>query len=398
MMDDRAAERRARLLDLAGRLASDFATRASEHDRENSFPFENFEAMRQERYLALTMPEDLGGLGASVLDFSLCQERLAQGDAATALAVNMHLFALGAMGEEQAFQAPQAQMLGRMVVEQGWVIGGGYTEPDIGGNWGFPATQAIREGAVYRLNGRKSFTSMSPIINFFVVNATIEGPNGEPMIGSFLIPRGTPGMETVETWDTMAMRSTASHDLLLNDVLVPEQYLVTTRAPGNLDASATALFAWFSLSIAGVYTGIALAARDFAIEYARTRKPSVLPRTIAHLPGIQFAVADMEIALESARALTYRIGEEWIAGANHSAEGMARVLLPKYVATNTAIAVVNLAMQVVGGVSIFRRTPMERYYRDVRAGTFHPLGNDQTREVVGKVALGIPPMSEPRWG
>ncbi len=85
-------------------------------------------------------------------------------------------------------------------------------------------------------------------------------------------------------------------------------------------------------------------------------------------------------------------------GQHHSVEGIGRVLLPKYVATNTAIDVVNKAMQIVGGVSIFRRTPLERYYRDVRAGTFHPLGNDQTRELVGKLALGVPPMEEPRWG
>lgn len=393
-----AAAKRGRLLALAGGLADDFATRAAEHDRENSFPFENFEAMRREHYLTLTLPETLGGLGASILDFGLCQERLAQGDAATALAVNMHLFALGAMSEQGAFESPQAAMIGTMVAQQGWIVGGGYTEPDIGGNWGFPSTRAEPEGAVYRLNGRKSFTSMSPIINFFVVNTTIDGPDGGSQIGTFLVPRGTPGMETIETWDTMGMRATASHDLVLKDVLVPAQYLVTVRAPGNLDASATALFAWFSLSIASVYTGVAIAARDFAVDYARTRRPSVLPRTIAHLPGIQFAVADIDIALATARALTHRVGEEWIDGQHHSVEGIRRVLLPKYVATNTAIDVVNKAMQIVGGVSIFRRTPLERYYRDVRAGTFHPLGNDQTRELVGKLALGVPPMEEPRWG
>ena len=397
-MTNEQKERRQRLLELAGRLADDFATRASEHDRDNSFPVENFEAMRREHYLALTLPESLGGLGASILDFALCQERLAQGDGATALAVNMHLFALGAMSEQGAFAEPQAQVIARMVAEQGWVVGGGYTEPDIGGNWGYPGTQAVREGAVYRLNGRKSFTSMSPIINFFVVNATVDRGDGDPLIGTFLVPRGTPGLEIVETWDTMGMRSTASHDLLLKDVLVPEQYLAIVRAAGDIDPGAAVLFAWFSLSIASVYTGIAIAAKNFAVDYARSRRPSVLPRTIAHLPGIQFSIADMEITLATARALTYRVGEEWMDGQHHDVDGLARVILPKYVATNTAIDVVNRAMQVVGGVSIFRRTPLERYYRDVRAGTFHPFGNDQTREIVGKLALGVPPMEEPRWG
>lgn len=391
-------DKRQALLDLAGRLADSFSARAAEHDRDGSFPFENFEEMRQTRYLALTLPESVGGMGASILDFALCQERLAQGDGATALAVNMHLFGLGATAEQGGFSEPQGQMFARMLAEQGWVVGGGYTEPDIGGNWGYPATRAVREGGVYRLNGRKSFTSMSPIINFFVVVATIEDPDGQPAIGSFMVPRGTPGVEVVETWDTMGMRSTASNDLTLKDVLVPEQYLAERRALGNYDASGVIVFAWFSLSIASVYTGIALAARDYAIDVARSRRPSVLPRTIAHLPGIQFSIADMEIALSAARALTYRVAEEWMEGQHHDPAGLARVILPKYVATNMAIDVVNRAMQIVGGVSMFRRTPLERLYRDVRAGTFHPFANDQAREIIGKFALGIPMTDEPRWG
>jgi alkylation response protein AidB-like acyl-CoA dehydrogenase len=394
---DEAAARTERLLALAGRLADDFATRAADHDRDNTFPVENFEAMRREKYLALPLPESLGGLGASIKDFARCQERLAQGDGATALAVNMHLFALGAMAERGTFEQPQAQMLIRMAADQGWIIGGGYTEPDIGGNWGFPATTATRGTGVYTLNGRKTFTSMAPVINFFVINATVQSDDG-PTIGTFLVPKGTPGVEVVETWDTMGMRATASHDLTLKDVTVPEQSLVVSRPPGNFDPEATRLFAWFGLSIASVYTGIAIAARDFAVEFAKSRRPTVMPRPIAHLPGIQFLVADMDIKLAASRALTLKIADEWLAGQHRAPESLATVVMPKYLATNNAIEVVNAAMQLVGGVSIFKRTPLERYYRDVRAGTFHPFGNDVARELIGKAGLGIPLNDDPRWG
>jgi alkylation response protein AidB-like acyl-CoA dehydrogenase len=385
------------LVALAGRLADDFATRAAEHDRDNTFPFENFDAMRKEKYLALPLPESLGGLGATIKDFILCQERLAQGDGATALAVNMHLFALGSMAERGAFDQPQTQMLIRMAADQGWVIGGGYTEPEIGGNWGFPATTADHGNGVYVLNGRKTFTSMAPIINFFVINATVQTDDG-PNIATFLVPKGTPGVEVIDTWDTMGMRATASHDLTLKDVTVPEASLVFLRPPGTLDPEATRLFAWFGLSIASVYTGIAIAARNFAVEFARTRRPTVMPRPIAHLPGIQFLVADMDIKLAAARALTLRVADEWMAGLHHDADGLPAVLMPKYVATNSAIEVVNAAMQLVGGVGMFKRHPLERHYRDVRAGTFHPFGNDIAREVIGKAALGIQMGDDPRWG
>ena len=104
-----SAERAERLLALAGELADDFATRADEHDRENTFPFENFEKLKSTGYITLPVPEELGGLGGTLLDFCLCQERLAQGCASTALAVNMHIFALGSM-LEMADSGPEARM------------------------------------------------------------------------------------------------------------------------------------------------------------------------------------------------------------------------------------------------------------------------------------------------
>lgn len=397
-------ERTARLVALAGRLADDFAARADEHDRENTFPFENFEAMKRERYTALPVEESLGGLGGTLLDLCLCQERLAQGCGATALAVNMHLFALGTMKDAANTATPQARLAMSMVAQQGWILGGGFTEQEIGSNWGFPTTTAQpakhpESGAAgYVLNGRKTFTSMAPIIDFFAVTATTPGADGQTVIGTFLVPRQTDGLRIVETWDTMAMRATASHDLVLENAWVPEQAFVSARSPGNADSGANVLFAWFALSVASVYTGIAIAARDFALRFARERKPVVLERPIAHLPGIQFAAADMEIGLAAARALTLRTAREWMDGKYREPDDLAYLAIPKYVATNTAVQVVDRAMGIVGATSIFRRYPLQRYYRDVRAGPFHPFGNDVAREMIGKRALGVSFWFEPRWG
>src|SRR5215831_1698090 len=102
-------ERRERLVALAGELADDFATRAADHDQQNTFPFENITRMRETGYTALVLPEEYGGLGADLVDFYLCQERLAQGCGATALAINMHLFGLGSMVERGDMVRPQAR-------------------------------------------------------------------------------------------------------------------------------------------------------------------------------------------------------------------------------------------------------------------------------------------------
>ncbi|HYM16419.1 MAG TPA: acyl-CoA dehydrogenase family protein [Dehalococcoidia bacterium] len=399
-----AADRTQRLLEMTGRLADDFATRADEHDRDNSFPFENFAKLKGANYIALPIAEELGGLGGTLLDFALCQERLAQGCASTALAINMHLFALGSMmeGMQQAgIGEMQGKLMASMLVQGKLIIGGGFTEAEIGGNWGFPTTKAVRESRDgmdgFVLNGRKTFTSLSPIIDLFSVNTSTTDADGTPVIGMFVVPRGTPGIEIIETWDTMSMRATASHDMVLQDCWVPTQACVGLRAPGDMDVGANVLLAWFCCSVASVYLGVAVAARNFAIEWAKTRKPVLFERPIGHFPGVQFRVADMEVELAAARALVRQTAEEWMGGGLRAREDLARIVLTKYQATNAAVRVVDQAMTIVGAAGIFRRHPMQRYYRDVRPGPFHPMTNDVALELIGKTALGIPMEFTPRW-
>ena len=397
-----AAERTRQLLAMTGELADDFATRADEHDRDNSFPFENFEKLKETNYIALTVPEELGGLGGTLLDLVLCQERLAQGCGSTALAANMHLFALGSMMENLEAMGMAGKLMAGMLVQGKLIVGGGFTEAEIGGNWGFPTTKAVREEhdgvRGFTLNGRKTFTSLSPIIDLFSVNTSTTDEDGNAVIGLFVVPRGTPGIEIIETWDTMSMRATASHDMVLKDCWVPDQMCVGLRAPGDTDVGANVIFTWFCCSVASVYLGVATAARNFAVEWARTRKPVLFERPIGHFPGVQFHVADMEIELAAARALIRQTATEWMAGGLRERDDLARIILPKYHATNAAIRVVDQAMTIVGAPGIFRRHPMQRYYRDVRPGPFHPMTNDVAKELIGKTALGIPMEFEPRWG
>ena len=394
-----------RILDLAGTLADDFATRADEHDRDNTFPFENFAALKEANYIALPIAEELGGLGGTLLDFALCQERLAQGCASTALAINMHLFALGSMmeGMQQAGVGEmQGKLMASMLVQGKLIIGGGFTEAEIGGNWGFPTTTAVRqehEGVRgFVLNGRKTFTSMAPIIDFFAINTSTTDDEGKPVIGMFTVPRATQGIEIVETWDTMSMRATASHDLVIKDAWVPEQALVAMRQPGDTDVGANIILSWFCGTVASVYLGIATAARDFAYDWAKTRKPVLFERPISHFPGVQFHAADIEVELAAARALVHQTVQEWIGGGLRGRDDLARIVLMKYLATNAAVRIVDQAMGIVGAPGIFRRHPMQRFYRDVRAGPFHPMTNDVARELIGKTALGIPMECQPRWG
>jgi alkylation response protein AidB-like acyl-CoA dehydrogenase len=393
------SEKLEQLVEISARLADDFATRAAEHDRANSFPFENVEALKQAGYTALVVPERHGGLGGDLLDFIRCQERLAQGCGPTALAINMHLFGIGSMVERAPVpERPEQGLFLSLVGRQRKLIGGGLSEPESGGDWGLFATKARRDGEAYVLSGRKVFTSLSPVVDFFMVMATVED-DGPLSSATFPVARNAPGLELVETWDAMGMRATASHDLILKNVRVPAATIADRRPVGPLGADAISLFAWFELSIAAVYTGVAIAAMNFTREFAQRFKPITLERPISYLPGVQFAMAQAQALLAQSRALYLGTAREYLENRDSFSgeDGLVRVIIPKYAAVNNAIAIVDHCMEIAGAHGFLRRNPLERLFRDVRAGINHPLSNARAREFIGKSALGIPMSTTPRW-
>jgi alkylation response protein AidB-like acyl-CoA dehydrogenase len=385
------------LVSLAGRLADDFATRADRHDHAGSFPFENIDELKRTGYTSLLVPERYGGLGADLLQFVLCQERLAQGCAATTLAINMHLFGIGSMLDFSDERPEHTDFLER-VGRQRQIIGGGLSEPETGGDWGLFATRARKEGAEYVLSGRKVFTSLSPVIDLFMVLATIED-DGPPSSATFIIPRGTAGLEIIESWDAMGMRATASHDLLIKDVRVPESRMSGRHPLGPITAETVSLFAWFSTSIAAIYTGIAIAALRFTCDFAQRYRPMTQPRPIGFLPGVQFAVAEAQCLIAQSRALYLETARRYLQdrGAFEGEAGLAQVVMCKYAATNNAIRAVEHCMEAVGAHGFLRRNPLERMLRDVHAGIHHPLSNARARELFGKSAMSIPLLTMPRW-
>ena len=177
--------------------------------------------MKAAGYTALVIPEKHGGLGADLEDFALCQEQLAQGCAATTIAINMHLFGIGSM-VERATGRPQEELFFDVIGRGKQILGGGISEPETGGDWGYFATRARREGAGYILNGRKTFTSLSPVIDLFMVMATIEDFQ---ITARGRRPSSYRAARPASNWSRPGTRwacaRPASHDLLIKDVQVP---------------------------------------------------------------------------------------------------------------------------------------------------------------------------------
>jgi alkylation response protein AidB-like acyl-CoA dehydrogenase len=386
-MEQCLTPRQREIVELAGRLADEFASRAAEHDQDGSFPFENYERMREEGYLGLTVPEELGGMGAGLYDLIVAQERLAAGDGSTALAVNMHVSPIGqlaslwrASGDERLADVLRRAADGRLVYASMSAEPG---DPIL-----MSSTTAARpvDGG-YRVTGKKIFGTESAVCTEFSTRALVDDPEHGQTVIFFRLPREIDGMTVKETWDVMGMRATQSNDFALDNVFVPEEDVFHRYPANHFDGTMLkTVWGWAMPTFGAVYLGIGAGAMAFAGELALKMKKE-------DNPEVQHLFAEMEILLESARAVLYRHAHEMETGALYSdlpvQEGMAKAVLTKYVATNNACGIVDRALHVVGGAGYFRRFPLERMYRDVRAGPIMPYTNLEAHDLFGRTSLGI---------
>lgn len=379
-------ERQAEFMALADDLARRIGARAAEHDRESSFPHEALRLLHETGYLALTVPAEHGGRGANPLEVALAQERLARGDGSVALGVTMHLANVGRQADARTWPRELFARVCREVVEGGALINAAASEPELGSpsRGGMPSTTARRDGDGWRINGRKTWTSLAPGLTFFVVSAVVEEEGKPPQRANFLVRSGTPGLRVEKTWDALSMRAIGNDDVVLEDVWVPGE----ARLPGDGAKSGGDARGW-GLVPAAVYVGIASAARDFAVAYARERRPSGATGPIAELQTIQHRVAEIELLQLHSRSVLFGTAEAWVDRPACRGEIAWQLAVSKYVATNNAIRVTDLALRVVGAVGLARTHPLERHFRDVRAGLGHPPMDDATLTLIGRTVLGV---------
>ncbi|QHW31402.1 acyl-CoA/acyl-ACP dehydrogenase [Paenibacillus rhizovicinus] len=364
--------------ELAERLAVRFGERAPRHDREGSFPFDNFADLREAGYLKLTVPRAFGGDEISLYEFVMLQERLAYGDGSTALAVGWHLGQVMHLRTTGKWPADTFAELCRSIVTDGTMINTFASEAASGSpsRGGRPETTAVPVEGGWRITGRKTFSTLSPILDRFVVSAYLPD---EDCTADFLVHRSD-RVTIVETWDTLGMRATGSHDVVLDGAFAATDKRLTGK--GIDDGGG-----WM-LHIPACYMGIALAARDYALAFARSYRPNSLDKPIAALPSVQQSIGEMEIELRTARTLLYAAADRWDKEPAERTKMKPELGLAKYAVTNNALRVVDLAMRIVGGTSLSRSNPLERYYRDVRAGLHNPPMDSSVIQTLAAAALG----------
>lgn len=376
----------------ARELSLGFAERAELHDREGSFPFENFAELREAGFYGLTVPARFGGAEAPLNVYLAVLEAIAHGDGSTALSFMMHLKTFGQERESASYPAVWFEAMCLGAIEHGQLVNTVATEEGLGSpaGGGLPETLAVSDGDGWHLNGRKTFTTLAPALHFFITLAQVESSAGVPPgVANFMVLRTDSGLRIEETWDSLGMRATGSHDAVYENVRLPADRLLNERRAGSADARGGAGMAWFALGLCAVTLGVASAARDYAVGYARERTPNS-NRTIKEYPGVRTRIARMELLLQRSRALMDDACHAWETREATGMPPLNRAALAKVDTLNNCIEAVDLAMRVVGGVSLQKRRPIERYYRDVRAALHNPPLEDRALEMLARSALDEP--------
>jgi alkylation response protein AidB-like acyl-CoA dehydrogenase len=375
------SSRQLELIALARRLALErFAPRAEGHDREASFPFDDYADLRAEGLLGLCVPEHYGGLGADYETYCLVAEQIAQGNASTALTFNMHCLVMLMMGPiADGMAMPPAardrheKLRARKyleVVEQGVFYGQPHSEPvehgetdttlAVGGRR-FGTTARKAEGG-YVIDGRKFFVSLAGSAPYYATPAIRLGD--EPWIERtlyLLVPRDTPGVSFPGEWDPMGMRATVSRDMVLENVFVPDDAEVLP--PGLFGAMYNA-FPHLFLTFSATFLGLTQAAYDGALAYVTGRMPGA-PSPHTEIAAKGPAIAEMLFALETARAIYYRAISE--AQVDPPVEVVQRARAAHVTVQRTVVRVTQEAIRICGGRAFLKRYPLERYARDARA-------------------------------
>ncbi len=368
------------------RMSAQLAAGGEERDREARLPWENVRALQAEGYPALTVPSEFGGAGAGLRDMCLLQEILAMADGPTALGLGWHLCLMLGLHASGAWPADVRERVFRRVVAEGALGNSCATERETGSpsRGGRPTTRAERlpDGSL-RLNGRKTFATFSPALSWYLVTAALD----DEAVGEILVEAGTSGVRVEETWDALGMRASASHDLVLEDAVVPADALVESfTPPGRSRRGADG--GGPLLHVPACYLGIAMAARRDLLAFAWRHRPNSLPGPIAELGQVQDQIGRIELTLARANAMLFDAAEAWDATDERGRAALRPLMAAVKVAgTEAAVEAVDLAMRVVGGHSLARSLPFERYYRDARAGLHNPPMADIALRGLGRAAL-----------
>ena len=348
-------------------------------DQNNEFPEEAIRKLGERGWMGLPYPAEYGGAGLDVMSYAIAVEELARVDGGAGVILSAHvslgswpIFAFGTEEQKRKYLVPLAK---------GEKIGAfGLTEPNAGSDAGGMETTAIDKGDHWLLNGGKIFITNAPKADTYVVFALTTPDIGTRGISALIVEKGWKGFTFGDHYDKMGIRSSATAELIFNNVRVPKENMLGKEGEGFKIAMAT--LDGGRIGIAAQALGIAQGAFEHALAYAKERVQFGKP--IGAQQIISFKLADMATKLRCARYLIYSAAE---LKEQHQPYGMESAMAKMY-ASDIALEVTNDALQIFGGSGFLKGMEVERAYRDAKITTIYEGTNEIQRVVIASHLLG----------
>lgn len=364
-------------VEIARDLGSAFAARAVTAD-EDKYVADNIAELKASGLVEAGVPAELGGGGASIDELAAMLHTLAYHCGSTALTFSMHTHQVAVPAWRWRHQAPAKAavepLLKRIAGERIMLLSSG------GSDWIGGSGKAEKVEGGYKISARKVFTSGAPTGDILMTGAVLEEPGQPPMVLHFGVPMNSPHVKVLDTWRTLGMRGTGSHDVMIDGHVVPDAAVALKRKAGEWHLLFQIISTIAFSLVYGVYLGVAESARDLAIDIAKKKNPGRHAIDLAGRMDTELRAA--QLAHESMLAAVRRNSPDPVS--------VNDVMIGRQLVARHAIASVEHAMELAGGVGFYRSAGLERKFRDIQAARYHPLQTGPQAEYAGAMALGLP--------
>jgi alkylation response protein AidB-like acyl-CoA dehydrogenase len=387
-------------------IAADvLAKHAADVDKTGEFPHEGIRAVRDAKLLGVMVPEEMGGPGGSIVTGMLVTEALAKGCASTAMCYAMHQSTIPLMCS--LIDDEQKELFVDRILDGEWLGGFAMSEPGSGNRIWHMDSHAVEQNGGYMIDSFKSFATSSGYADYYLVPVRANDQVGPTDLSVFLIDGRDEHIEPKGIWDGMGLRGNSSRPVHFNKVEVPAVNRLGEPTVGFSYMMAYALPIYL-VGLSAVYLGIAQAAMDGAIEHVKKRMHSDTGKTLASVETVQRYAGEMKVRIDQARAAVLRVAQmsdnatvlfnefasadllDEIIRENPDDPYFVELAGLKIMASEMAVAVAHMAIQVCGGVAYRRGHVTERCYRDARAGSLMAPSDDTLKVIMGNQLLGTP--------
>lgn len=352
---------------------------AVERDRSKLFPSDIFKQLAEMGIMGLPFPEEYGGAGADTISFAIATEELSRVCASTGITYSAHislggapLHLFGSEEQKQKFLVP---------ICAGESFGAfGLTEPNAGSDAGGTETHAVLENGQYKINGTKMFITNASFAKHLAITAITGNVNGQKEISAIIVPTNAPGFTIKSEYEKMGLNASNTTELILQDVLVPEENLLGVRGNGFKQFLTT--LDGGRIGIAAMAVGIAQGAFNKSVAYTKERKQFGKP--LSYFQITQFKLADMAMKIELARNMVYKAA--WLKDQGRPFGKEAS--MAKLYATEMAMEVCDEAIQLHGGYGYMREYEVERFLRDAKLLEIGEGTSEVQKMVIARHILG----------